>query len=337
MAEKAREIRNESIYEEQLSVALQQKLRAAEITTQTVTAITTGTEAKSTAIIASYYVELGVTLPSAAMRIDGRLPADGDVIVVQSYVLPSTSGLYYYSSTADWERLDAIKPGMLVTVMNGSLYADTLWLVSGQINALSFVDISRYLRTKLEKRTDKLIRGVMRSIRHYVDRLVCRICNIESDVSGVVFSANSLVTNLSLTSGVETYLQFQNIEVSSSYVTHSGGGLLITKPGLYFVDVMVYDENANTSGLIKLRINSPYDSTGPQDEEEVDRFTNTFCDLHGSRICGIKTISDNIIVSLIQSSGATWTLNNPLGGFHHAWVRVFRVGSIGQNVITNSP
>ena len=174
-------------------------------------------------------------------------------------------------------------------------------------------------------------------MRHYVDRLICRICNIESDVSGVVFSANSLATNLSLTSGVDTYLQFQNIEVSSSYVTHTGGGLLITKPGLYFVDVMVYDENANTSGLIKLRINSAYDSTGPQDEEEVDRFTNTFCDLHGSRICGIKTSSDNIIVSLIQSSGATWTLNNPIGGFHHAWVRVFRVGSIGQNVITNSP
>lgn len=337
MAEKNRELANESVYEEHLSPMLQKKLRQATITSQVVTSITTGTEATSMSVIANYYVELGDTLPSVAMRIDSHVPAGGDVIVVALCEDPTLNGLYKYSTTADWERIDGVKPGMVVSVMSGDVYAETLWLVSGAVNALTFVDISRYLKTKLEKRTDKLIRGVMRSMRHYVDKLVCRICNLDSDVSGVVFSANTLVTNLSLTSGVETYLQFQNIEISSSYVTHSGGGLLITKPGLYFVDVMVYDENANTSGLIKLRINSPYDSTGPQDEEEVDRFTNTFCDLHGSRICGIKTSSDNIIVSLIQSSGATWTLNNPIGGFHHAWVRVFRVGSIGQNVITNSP
>lgn len=74
------------------------------------------------------YASTGDLTLSGTQTVDGQSPADGDTILVKDQSTSSENGLYSYNSSTAWSRTgDAIYAGMLITVLQGSTNADTLW------------------------------------------------------------------------------------------------------------------------------------------------------------------------------------------------------------------
>ena len=74
------------------------------------------------------YVTLVQTTLSGTQTVDGESPSNGDKILVPYQTDASENGIYTYSSSGAWERIDGLSSGNQITILGGTKQG-TIWVV----------------------------------------------------------------------------------------------------------------------------------------------------------------------------------------------------------------
>jgi len=335
---KKSDLHNESVYYEQLSPSLQRRIESSETFVQQILQAAQGPQSRTVVVVDYVVTELSV-LPTGTQRIDGAKRSAGRVLVVNQ-TDRTRNGIYEIAAAGSWVRASVtLFPGMIVVVRSGARYADSVWVMSEPDtedvvigDKISFVELSATaMRASVWSAIAALNATIKKRIARAADAVMCKLCELQEANADVVFTAYGISGIWSVLNGVEALVPWATIEGSNKHVSYSLGVFTITQPGMYFVDVKFWDMYAQPSSTFKLYVECASDYPAvPQ--RCIDENTNTFVDLHGSRIIPIVAGANTFAIKFSHSNGSALTFNNGVGSPVRYWLRVFRVGTIENNL-----
>lgn len=96
----------------------------------------------STNNITCQYVTLVQTTLSGTQTIDGVSPSNESVILVANQTDASENGIYEYSTSGAWERIDGLQRGQVITITGGNTKQGSIWVVQTHSFEIGVDDIS---------------------------------------------------------------------------------------------------------------------------------------------------------------------------------------------------
>ena len=85
--------------------------------------------------------DANIALNGSVLAVDGTILVEGDLILPTGQTDAKENGLYIVSLIGSWLRYGSIYPGALISVLEGTKYNNTEWMVySDSINFFAFKD-----------------------------------------------------------------------------------------------------------------------------------------------------------------------------------------------------
>lgn len=161
-----------------------------------------------------------ILLDGSITAVDSVTLAEGDTVLVSGQTNEIENGIYFAFSTG-WVRYTDIKPAMLITISEGTVNADTVWMLTSNNFVIGTDDI--IFEKVLPVVT--LPAGTNNNIlRHNgTDWIVANKVSLEDDGTNRTFKFldNSNAEKLLISSGVEPKVVIQN--GANSYIDFVGG------------------------------------------------------------------------------------------------------------------